>query len=94
MVAYAQEAADVAQSFMDRINEVILFPLITLLLAIALVVFLFGAFQYVLGANNPTARAEGSKHILWGIIGMVVMVSAWTILYIAAGTFGVESELL
>lgn len=90
MIAHAQEAAEVAQSFMDRINDAILFPLITLLLAIALLVFLFGAFQYVLGANNPTTRTEGSRHLLWGIIGMVVMVSAWAILSIAAGTFGID----
>lgn len=89
MVAYAQSAGEVAQSFMDRINDVILFPLITLLLAIALVVFLYGAFQYVLGANNPQAREEGRRHLLWGIIGMLVMVSAFSILWIAANTFDI-----
>lgn len=91
MIAYAQSAGAVAQSFMDRINEVILFPLITLLLAIALLVFLFGAFQFVAGANNPTKREEGKRHLLWGIIGMTIMVSAYAILSIAAYTFGIET---
>jgi hypothetical protein len=90
MVAHAQDAVEVAQSFMDRINEVILYPLITLLLAVALLIFLWGAFQFVLGANNPSAREAGQKHILYGIIGMVVMVSAYAILWIAANTFGVS----
>lgn len=89
MIAHAQ-AADVARSFLDRINEVILFPLITLLLAIALLVFLYGAFEYVMGAGNEEARNTGRRHLLFGIIGMLVMISAYTILFIAANTFGVD----
>lgn len=89
MIAHAQ-AVEVAQSFVDRLNQAILFPLITLLMAIALAVFLFGAFKFIAGANNETARAEGKKHLLFGIIGMLVMLSAYTILYIAANTFGID----
>ena len=90
MIAHAQEATAIAQSFLDRINEAIRFPLITLLMAIALVVFLFGAFKFIAGANNDAARAEGKQHLLFGIIGMLVMLSAYTILYIAANTFGID----
>ncbi len=90
MIAHAQEAVFVAQSFLDRLNEAILFPLITLLLTVALVVFLWGGFQFVMGAGDPGARETGRQHLLWGIIGMLVMLSAYTILWIAAGTFGVD----
>lgn len=90
MIAHAQEASDIAQSFLGRINDVILFPLITLLLAVALVVFLYGGFEYVMNANNETKRSEGRQHLLYGIIGMLVMLSALTILTIAAGTFGID----
>lgn len=93
MVVYAQGAESVAQSLVDRINEVILFPLITLMLAIALLVFLYGAFEYVLSAGNDQVRTKGKQHLLWGIIGMAVMVSAYGILTIAASTFGVADRL-
>lgn len=75
---------------MDRINEVILFPLITFMMAVALLVFLYGAFQYVLGANNPQKRTEGSRHLMFGVIGMLVMLSAFSILWVAANTFGID----
>jgi|AACY02.16.fsa_nt_gi Plasma-membrane choline transporter. len=78
-----------AQEFVGTLNDVILFPLIGLLLAVAFLVFLVGCAQYIFGANNPQAREKGSKSIMYGIIGMVVMVSAWTILGLAAGTFGI-----
>ena len=87
MYAYAN-AADVARNFVDRLNQAILFPLITLMIAVALVVFLWGCFEYIAGAASPEQRAQGQKHILWGIIGLVVMVSAYAILSIAANTFG------
>lgn len=90
MIAHAQEATDIARSFLERINDVILFPLITLMMAVALLVFLYGAFEFVMGANAPDAREKGKKHLLFGIIGMLVMLSAFAILSIAANTFGLS----
>lgn len=82
-----------AMSFVETLNRVILIPLIALLLAVAFLVFLFGCAQYIMGANNPSAREQGVKHITYGIIGLVVMLSAWAILSLAAGTFGLQGDL-
>ena len=89
MIAYAA-ASDVARGFLATLNEVIVYPLITLMMTIALVVFLWGSFQFITNAGNPGKREEGRKHILWGIVGMLIMVSAYAILTIAAGTFGLD----
>ena len=82
-----------AVSFVDKFNAIILFPLITLLSAIAFLIFLYGCAQYIINAGNETSRAEGVKHITYGIIGLVVMLSAWAILSLATGTFGLNDEL-
>jgi len=82
-----------AYGFVQTFNEVILFPTIALLSAVALLVFMFGCFLYIVRAADPAARAQGVKHITWGIVGMVVMLSAYTIMSIAAGTFGLQDEL-
>lgn len=86
-------AATEAQAFVDKINTIILFPTIALLTGIAFLVFIWGAFQYFMHADNDQAREAGAKHIMYGIIGLVVMVSAYTILTIAAGTGGLNQEL-
>ncbi len=57
-------------------------------MGIAFLVFLFGCAEYIRGANNPQAREQGVKHITYGVIGLVIMVSAWAILNLAANTFG------
>lgn len=91
---YAQSpGATAAASFVERFNEVILFPIITLMIAVALLVFVYGAFQYIANSANPSARSEGQKHIMWGIVGLFVMLSAYAILSLAANTFGLQDKL-
>tara|TARA_B100000508_G_scaffold140740_2_gene143159 strand:- start:684 stop:1265 length:582 start_codon:yes stop_codon:yes gene_type:complete len=92
MIAYAQEGTELAHSFVAQINDIILFPLITLLTAIALLVFLWGGFQYVYNSGSEQGREQGRKHILWGIIGLLIMLSAYAILSIAANTFGIDTD--
>jgi hypothetical protein len=82
-----------AYEFVQTFNDVILFPTIGLLSAVALLVFIFGAFQYVVNAADPAARQQGIKHITWGIVGLVVMLSAYTIMLLFANTFGLGGEL-
>ena len=89
MIAYADNHIEAANSLLDKIESIILFPLMTLMMAIALLLFLFGAFELVLGASDETARSKGKSHMLWGIVGMLVMISAFAILNIALGTFGI-----
>jgi hypothetical protein len=93
MIAYAAEGAHVvaAKSMLSRIENAILFPLMSLMLTIALFVFFYGIYEYVLNAENDEARIAGKQHMLYGIIGLIVMLSAYAILKIAAGTFGITA---
>ena len=88
-----QRATNEAVNFVGKINEIIIFPTIALLSAVAFLVFLWGCAQYFMNAANDTARQEGVKHITYGIIGLVVMLSAYAILSIATGTFGLSDQL-
>lgn len=48
-----------------------------LILAAAVVFFLWGVFQYVMAAGDEDAQKTGRAHIINGIIGIAVMVSVW-----------------
>ncbi len=88
-VAYAQTAAQIeAQCLVDKVNDAILFPLIALLMAVAFLIFLWGGFEFVRNSDSEAGREKGKTHLLFGVIGMLVMLSAYAILNIAAGTFG------
>ncbi len=88
-----ESAANKAAEFVSKINEIILFPLITLLSGVALLVFIIGCAQYIMNADNSSGREQGVKHITYGIIGLVIMMSAWAILSLVAGTFGLTEQL-
>lgn len=85
----AVDAEAIAAPILERIKVVILYPLISLLMGAALLFFLWGIFRYIAGAEGDEARETGKRHMLWGIIGLVVMVSALAILELATATFGV-----
>ena len=78
-----------AKTALAKIESAILFPLMTLMMAVALLMFLWGMYEYVLNADDEGARSTGKTHMLYGVIGLFVMISALGILKIAAGTFGI-----
>lgn len=57
--------------------------------AIALVMFIVGVLQYVLNPASDEERDVGRRHILWGLIGMFIMVSVWAIMNIIINTLGI-----
>lgn len=76
--------------FLGKVSAAILNPLITLAFAVAVLVFFWGIFQFVAGAAEGSKRDEGKKKILWGLIGMFIMFSAYGLIRLTLGTFGVR----
>ena len=64
----------------QKINDAILQPIITLLMALAVGYFLYGVMKFVQGQDNEEAQAEGKQHMVWGVIGLAIMLSAYGIL--------------
>ena len=78
------------EAIINKITQEILNPLIILLFALATVVFVWGIIQYVLGsAGNPQQTETAKRTILWSIIGMFIMASAWGIVRLLCEFFGV-----
>ncbi|MBI5078188.1 MAG: hypothetical protein HZB11_02380 [Candidatus Yonathbacteria bacterium] len=67
-------------NIIQKVNDAILQPLISLLMAAAVAYFLFGVMKFVKNQDNEDALAEGKRHMLWGIIGIAIMVSVYGIL--------------
>lgn len=62
--------------FITGVTDQIIMPLITLLALIAFVVFVWGVVQMISAAGDEEKRTTGQKHILWGIVGMVILFGA------------------
>jgi predicted PurR-regulated permease PerM len=79
-------------TLMASVDKVIINPLIILLFALAMVYFLYGLARYLLSPDNEEIRKSSKSHMLWGIIGMFIMVSVFGIMSLLLSTVG-ESNI-
>lgn len=70
------------------IEREVLAPLQGLLLALAALFFLFGLVEFIAGASSEEARTKGKTHMIWGFVGIVVMLAAWAIIAVFQNFFG------
>jgi Na+/serine symporter len=80
--------ADSLDDLLFKLNEKIINPAIEFAFIIALVVFLFGVMEFLRNANNEEKRTKGKKHMLWGIIGFLIMFGVFGIMHLLVNTFG------
>ena len=79
-----------AHDLIAKITSQILNPLIVLLFALATVLFGWGVVRYIMGSQGGSdATVTKAKDIMvWGIIGMFIMASAWGVVYLLCDFFG------
>ncbi len=76
-------------TIVGKITDAILNPALALVFSIGLLVFVFGLVEFIWGLSQETSKKEeGKRHMLWGLVGMFVMVSAITIIKIIASIVG------
>lgn len=76
---------------LNKINEFVINPIIILLFVVALLVFFWGLVELIRNADSDSGREKGRQNIMYGIIGMVIMVSVYGIIRVILSTFGLES---
>ncbi len=65
--------------------------LVPLVFAIALIVFIWGMFQYfIAGGADAEKRSQGRMLALWAIIGFAIMVAVWGLVSLITTTFGFD----
>ncbi len=69
----------------------ILNVIVTLLIALAVFYIIWGVFEFVQSAGDPEKRSEGRDRMIYGLIGVVVMLSIYGILNIFVGSVGVDT---
>lgn len=90
-VVYAQEANQSLQGALAKIYANIVNPAIVTLFGVALVVFFYGVIIYLRDAGkDPKDLEKGRQHMLWGIVGFVIMVGVYGIINLLIRTFNIQ----
>ena len=70
----------------DLINRIIPF-----IIALAVLWFLWGIFKFITNVGDPEKRKEATGMILWGVVGIFVMVSVWGLVNILVRSVNLDN---
>jgi len=73
-------------TLIERVGTLILGPIVSLLFALATLYFLWGATKFIMNVDNEQAKEEGKNSMIYGVVGMFIMVAAYTLVKIIAKT--------
>ena len=79
-------------AFISAVSEHILNPLITLLFGIALLVFIFGLVRFIAQGGDDEVRTIAKRHIMYGLLGMFIMFSAFALVRLITGVFNIDTS--
>jgi hypothetical protein len=79
-------------TLMQSINRVIINPIIFFMFAVAMVYFLYGVTQYFMSPDSEEVRKKSKSIMLWGIVGLFIMVAVFGIMRLILSTVG-ESKI-
>lgn len=84
-IAYAS-----VDSFVANVNKLIINPLIGLLFALAVMYFLYGVFDFMANQENEEKKTTGKMHMIYGIIGMTVMMGVFALMNLVLSTLNIN----
>jgi hypothetical protein len=76
--------------FINSILSEIVNPFIAILFSLAFLVFMWGLIQFLYQSGSSDKREEGKQHMLWGIIGLFIMLSAYGIVNVVLPIFNID----
>ena len=78
------------RSIVGQIDKLIINPLIIFVFALALVIFLYGMFEFLSNQENEEKKTAGKKHMIFGVLGLTIMMAVWMILGMIMNTFNIS----
>lgn len=78
-------AADI-QSIMRNIGDIVKI-IIPILMLVAFAVFLWGVVKFIFAGGDEEKRKTAKHYIVYGLIGLFVMVAVWGIVEVVLNTF-------
>ena len=73
------------------VNKVVFYvvnPAIYVMFSFGVLVFVYGIVEFLREMQKGGDTVEGKQHMLWGFIGMFIMVGVFGIMHLISNTFG------
>jgi hypothetical protein len=76
------------EQVLQKVITEIFNPMYQLAVALATLYFFFGVFKFIVDMNDPQKKNFGKSHLLWGLVGLFIILSVGGILRLFSDVFG------
>lgn len=75
------------EELLDRIITYLIDPALRVVFTLGLFLFLWGLVEFLWKLRSGEVSPEGKSHMVWGLVGMLIMVSVYGIIALIVNTF-------
>ncbi|MEK7560296.1 MAG: hypothetical protein AAB522_03300 [Patescibacteria group bacterium] len=75
------------EEIINTLKTKILNPIEGFLIVLATLFFLWAVVEFIAGASSEEKRTQGKRHMLWGILGLVIILGARGIINVLQNFF-------
>ncbi len=86
-IYFATPAEADVTTLVHALNKYVVNPIIIFIFVLALLYFLYGLFEFLANTDSDDKRTTGKSHMLWGVVGMTIMIGVFFIMGLIANTF-------
>jgi hypothetical protein len=87
---YSSQTSGTLLGLLCRIAQV-LNAVVPVIIALAVVIFVWGVVMYVI-ADEEEAKKKGRDRMIYGIIGLAIIVGLWGLVNLLGNTFGLNNQ--
>ena len=75
------------EELLDKMITFIIDPALRVVFTLGLFLFLWGVVEFLYKLSKGEVSQEGKSHMVWGLVGMLIMVSVYGIIALIVNTF-------
>lgn len=79
-------------ALLDRIVTQVIDPTVKVIFTLGLFFFIWGLVRYLWELKDGKSDGDGRMHMLWGLVGMLIMVSVYGIIALIMNTLGIDLQ--
>jgi hypothetical protein len=79
-----------AGNAMQRVVTYLIDPALLVIFALGFFIFIYGLVEFLWNLNQGGENEKGKQHMVWGIVGMLIMISVYGILNLIDNTFHLD----
>ena len=75
---------------LDRIKMYVIDPVLVVIFTLGLLLFFVGIVEFLWSLKSGEVKSEGKQHMVYGLVGMLIMVSVYGIINLIVNTLQID----